>query len=160
MSEAKNVGLTLEQAYEFTHLLTAAKEGSGAAACILGDMYREGRGGLRHSPRRTFIWYARSALAGDPDGQNNLGVCYEAGFGCRQDYRLALKWYGRAAAQKSSVGTYNTGLCYLNGRGVPASRVEALVWFRNALSLGHEPARDKLRECGADADFETEEENA
>ena len=41
----------------------------------LGDMCREALGGLRYSPKQTYRWYAKSALAGDANGQNNLGAC-------------------------------------------------------------------------------------
>ena len=42
-----------EQAQGFGWLVAAANRGDGAAACILGDMYREGLGGLRYSPKET-----------------------------------------------------------------------------------------------------------
>ncbi len=129
---------------QVTGLLNDAEEGDSVAACLIGDRCREGRAGVRYSPKRAFYWYAQSALAGNPDGQNNLGVCYEAGFGCRLDYASAFKWYRQAAAQKSPTATFNVGLCYLNGRGVPVDRAEALTWFEAALELGHEPAREKL----------------
>jgi len=140
-------------------LAAVARRGDGDAACLLGDGFREGKNGVRYSPRQAFHWYAHSALAGDPTGQSNLGVCYEAGFGCGQDDGRAFKWYRRAAAQKSPVGTFNLGLCYLMGRGVPADRAEALARFRNALSLGWEPAREKLVELGAGPERNTEKES-
>ncbi len=129
---------------QVTGLLNDAEEGDSVAACLIGDRCREGRAGVRYSPKRAFYWYAQSALAGSPDGQNNLGVCYEAGFGCRLDYASAFKWYRCAALQKSPTAAFNLGLCYLNGRGVPVDQVEALVWFQSALGLGHEPAREKV----------------
>jgi TPR repeat protein len=130
--------------WRMTRLLTRADQGDSVAACLIGDRCREGRVGVQYSPRRAFYWYAQSALAGNPDGQSNLGVCYEAGFGCPQNDASAFKWYRQAAAQKSPTGTFNLGLCYLNGRGVPVDRAEALAWFQSALALGHEPAREKV----------------
>jgi len=57
--------MSAEQAGTFERLVEAANRGDGGAACRLGDMYREGLGGLRYSPKETFRWYARSAMAGD-----------------------------------------------------------------------------------------------
>ena len=70
-----------EQLEAFLRLQRAAESGDGAAACRLGDMYHEGLGGLRYSPKETYRWYARSALAGDANGQNNVGACFEHGLG-------------------------------------------------------------------------------
>src|SRR5512135_2909767 len=75
-----------EQALAFAQLMRDAERGDGGAACRLGDMYREGLDGVRFSPTETYRWYARSAMAGDANGRNNLGSCYEHGLGCRQSY--------------------------------------------------------------------------
>ena len=91
--------MTAEQAQGFAYRMRAAERGDGVAACELGDLYRVGAGGLRHSPAQTFRWYARSALAGDANGQNNLGARYEHGIGCKQGYRTAVSWDRKAAAR-------------------------------------------------------------
>ena len=57
--------MSADQAETIERLVEAANRGDGGAACRLGDMYREGLGGLRYSPKETFRWYARSAMAGD-----------------------------------------------------------------------------------------------
>jgi hypothetical protein len=90
--------MTAEQALAFARQVEAAERGDGAAACELGDRYRVGAGGLRYSPQQTFHWYSRSALAGDANGQCNLGACYEHGLGCTQSYVEAVKWYRLSAA--------------------------------------------------------------
>src|SRR5512136_2950398 len=112
--------MNAEQAEVFARLVDAANAGDGGAACRLGDLYREGAGGLRYSPKQTYHWYAKSALAGDANGQNNLGACYEHGPGCTQSYAKAVKWYRRAAAQALGTASMNLGYCYLYGHAVPA----------------------------------------
>ena len=107
-----------EQLEAFLRLQRAAESGDGAAACRLGDMYREGLGGLRYSPKQTYRWYAKSALAGDANGQNNLGACYEHGLGCVQSYAKAVKWYRLAAAQGLAYASSNLGYCHWRGHGV------------------------------------------
>lgn len=140
--------MTAEQAERVATLSAAAERGDGDAACQLGDMSREGTGGLRHSPKATFRWYARSALVGYPNGQNNLGACYQHGVGCAQSYARALHWYRRAAAQGLGIASSNVGYCYLNGYGVVVDRALAAEWFRKALEQGDERAAEMVRELG------------
>lgn len=140
--------MNAEQAEAFGRLLGAAEHGDGAAACQLGDMYREGLGGLRYSPKEARRWYAKSALAGDAGGQCNLGACYEHGLGCAQSYVKAVKWYRLAAAQQLGTASMNLGYCYLSGHGVPADRVEALRLFRLAVEQGEYRAEDELERLG------------
>ena len=136
--------LSAEQARAFARLVEAAGRGDGDAACRLGDLYREGVAGFRHSPKQAFHWYARSAMAGDANGQNNLGACYEHGLGCEQSYARAVKWYRRSSAQGLGTAAMNLGYCHLRGHGVPASRGEALRLFRLALEQGEERARPEV----------------
>jgi len=145
MSERKLLFLmNAGQAQAFVQLLAAAEHGDGAAACRLGDLYREGLAGLRYSPKETFHWYSRSALAGDANGQNNLGACYEHGLGCAQSYPKAVKWYRLAAAQQLGTASMNLGYCYLRGHGVAADKVEALRLFRLAVEQGEEKAEKEV----------------
>jgi hypothetical protein len=145
MSTSKLLFLTnAEQADAFARLLGAAERGDGDAACRLGDMYRESLGGLRYSPKQTLHWYSRSALAGDANGQNNLGACYEHGLGCQQSYAKAVKWYRLAAAQRLGTASMNLGYCYLHGHGVPAEKGEALRLFQCAVEQGEEKARQEV----------------
>ena len=136
--------MTAEQADAFARLVAAAGSGDGDAACRLGDMYREGLGGLRYSPKETYRWYAKSALAGDANGQNNLGACYEHGVGCAQSFAKAVKWYRLSAAQKLGTASMNLGYCYLRGHGVPRDEVEALRLFRLAVEGGEERAAQEV----------------
>jgi TPR repeat protein len=125
--------MNMEQAAAFARLTEAASRGDGDAACQLGDMYHEGAGGLRYSPKETQRWYARSAMTGYSNGQNNLGACYEHGLGCAQSYAKAVKWYRLAAAQLLGTASMNLGYCHLRGHGVPADKGEALRLFRMAV---------------------------
>jgi len=136
--------MTAEQAEAFAGLVEAAESGDGGAACRLGDMCREELEGLRYSPKRTFHWYGRSAMAGDANGQNNLGACYEHGLGCVQSYARAVKWYRLSFAQGLGTASMNLGYCYLRGHGVPRDRAEALRLFREAVQRGEERAAQEV----------------
>jgi hypothetical protein len=111
-------------------------------------MYREGLGGLSRSPKQALRCYSRSALAGDPSGQNNLGACHEHGLGCAQSYAKAVKWYRLSAAQLLGTASMNLGYCYLRGHGVSADKVEALRLFRLAVRQGEPKAADELERLG------------
>lgn len=141
--------MTAEQAETFERLVEAATRGDGGAACRLGDMYREGLGGLRYIPKETYRWYARSAMAGDPNGQNNLGACYEHGLGCKQSYASAVKWYRLSAAQSLGTASMNLGYCHLRGRqGLPADEGEVVRLFRLAVEQGEPKAAEELERLG------------
>lgn len=146
------LSMTEEQIVAFGRLTEAASRGDGAAACTLGDMYREGLGGLRCSPKLTFHCYSRSALAGDPNGQNNLGACYEHGLGCQRSYTNAVKWYRLAAAQRLGTAAMNLGYCYLRGHGVAADKAEALRLFRLAVEQGEGRATEEVERLEGDLD--------
>ena len=149
MSERKLLFMmNAEQTETFARLLGAAERGDGSAACRLGDMYREGLGGLRYSPKEARRWYATSALTGDADGQCNLGACYEHGLGCTQSYVKAVKWYRLSDAQGHGTASMNLGYCTLSGHGVPANRVEALRLFRLAVERGEPRAAEELERLG------------
>lgn len=142
--------MNAEQAEEFGRLVEAANRGDGGAACRLGDWYREGLHGLRYSPRQAFLWYSRSALAGDAFGQNNLGACYEHGLGCKQSYANAVKWYRLAAARCVGTASMNLGYCYLRGHGVPADKGEALRLFKLAVGQGEPKAQPEVERLEPD----------
>ena len=151
MSEQKLPStMAAEQALRHAQLVAAAERGDGDAACRLGDLHREGKGGLRYSPRQAFHWYARSAMAGDAWGQNNLGASYEHGLGCAQAYPNAVKWYRRAVAQGNATAQMNLGYCHLRGHGVARDPAEALRLFRLAVEGGENRAQhevEKLEAC-------------
>jgi hypothetical protein len=158
MSERKLLFLmTAAQIEDFARLVEAANRGDGAAACRLGDMHREGLGGVRYSPKATYRWYAKSALAGDANGQNNLGACYEHGLGCAQSYPRAAKWYRLSAAQGLGTAAMNLGYCYLRGHGVPRDSVEALRLFREAVERGEKRAMQEVERLEREADSRVSE---
>lgn len=121
---------------DLAQLFDEARKGNRDAAWQLGDLYREATRGVKFSPKSAFRWYAESALAGSPTGQNNVGAAYENGLGCRQSYAKAAKWYRLAAAQGLNVAMANLGFLYLHGYGTASDKEEALRWFRRGAEAG------------------------
>lgn len=128
---------------EIAALVACAEAGDGAAACRLGDLYREGRV-VRFNAKMVFHWYARGALAGDPEAQNNLGACYERGVGCQKNYKLSFTWYLRSAEKGNSTAQFSIGMFYLLGRGVEQSLDSARFWMHKAACQDEPGAEEQL----------------
>jgi uncharacterized protein len=121
---------------DLAKLFDDARKGNRDAAWQLGDLYREAARGVKFSPKQAFRWYAESALAGSPTGQNNVGAAYENGLGCKQNYAQAAKWYRLAAGQGLNVAMSNLAFLYLHGYGMRADKAEALRWFQRGAAAG------------------------
>jgi TPR repeat protein len=89
-------------------------------------------------------WYRKSAEAGNPKGQNNLGYMYRNGYGVEQDNREAVGWYRKSAEQGYASGQYNIGYMYEKGYGVEQSYAEAGKWYRKSAEQGDEDAGKAL----------------
>ena len=79
--------------------------------------------------------------------QNNLGICYEQGYGVEQSHTEAVKWYRKAAEQGYAMAQLSLGESYYNGEGVEEDRTEAVKWFRKAAEQGNELAKKNLAFC-------------
>jgi uncharacterized protein len=121
---------------DLAQLFEEAKSGNKDAAWQLGDLYREAAHGVKFSPKQAFRWYAESALAGSPTGQNNVGAAFENGLGCKQNYAKAHKWYQLAADQGLNVAMANLAFLYLHGYGTKPDKAQALKWFKRGAAAG------------------------
>ena len=84
---------------------------------------------------------------GNPDAQNNLGICYAEGKGVERNENEAFKLFGLAAAQGHIEAIDNIGRCYYNGIGTKQNFSEAYNWFRKAAELGNPQAQYTLGVC-------------
>ncbi|MGM9822925.1 MAG: toll/interleukin-1 receptor domain-containing protein, partial [Muribaculaceae bacterium] len=128
-----------------SHQTSAAKS---AAALSPEDMFQNG---LEHYDKKNYTeavkWYRKAAEQGHAGAQNNLGVCYENGYGVTKDYYEAVKWYRKAAEQGNARAQCNLGVCYEYGQGVTKSITEAVKWYRKAAAQDYAPAQDNLGDC-------------
>jgi TPR repeat protein len=127
---------TTVQKVDLAKLFDEARGGDRDAAWQLGDLYREAAHGVKFSPKQAFRWYAESALAGSPTGQNNVGAAFENGLGCKQSFQQARKWYLLAANQGLNVAMSNVAFLYLHGFGTTPDKAEALRWFKRGAAAG------------------------
>lgn len=63
------------------------------------------------SDKDALDWLTTSAIKGNADAQNQLGVCYEKGQAVDQDYKKAVEWYTKAILQDHTTAQINLGLC-------------------------------------------------
>lgn len=63
------------------------------------DYIRNFLNSLKSENFETVESYRLAAEQGDAGAQNNLGLCYQKGFGVPKDYTEAVRWYRLAAEQ-------------------------------------------------------------
>ena len=78
----------------------------------------------------------KAADQGDARAQNNLGACYQYGWGGVQSNTEAMKWYHKSADQGYVYAQQNLGCFYSNWKNV-----EAYKWYLLAASQGHKNAK-------------------
>lgn len=110
----------------FEELITSADNGNVYAQIEVGRAYELGDapGGINYD--LCYKYYLMAAEQGNSLGENNLGWCYEKGYGVEQNYEEALKWYEKSAAQNNGYGASNAAHMYLMGLGVEPDMDKAL----------------------------------
>lgn len=92
--------------------------------------------------------FIEAAKHGNPEAQNNIGVCYDqGGMGVAQDLNQAFLWYNKAAVQNYALAQYNMGCCYMYGRGVGMDYKKAVEWFRKSADNDCPNAQYNLGVC-------------
>ena len=78
-------------------------------------------------------WYAKSAKAGDQQGQMHLATMYRDGRGVARNFKEAERWFSMAADQGSAWAQMSLGLLYTHGGdGLPQDYARAVDLFRKA----------------------------
>lgn len=78
----------------------AAEQGDAKGEYHLGQMYTEGKGGLKESEYEAAVWYEKSAQQGYAPAQYYLAILYLAGVdGIEKDQDKALELLQKAAKQ-------------------------------------------------------------
>ena len=92
--------------------------------------------GVDVNPEVAFNCYAKAAEGGNLDALNNLGVCYQHGFGCVRNLNLAFEKFREAADRGHVIAMSNCGYMKELGLGVDLDEEEALRYYRNAAARG------------------------
>jgi TPR repeat protein len=114
----------------------AATGGSAAAQVTLGQMLLDGHG-LKRDAGAAFRWFGIAAAAGDLDGTNMLGRCYENGWGISVDRARAKELFQKAAAKSHAWAQFNLGMLLLHDSGHPGDAATALTLFVRSARRGN-----------------------
>lgn len=87
----------------------------GDSQFYLAWYYMHGINGVSKNQNQAFAYYKRSAEAGYMSSMNQLGVCYEKGYGCKSDLQEAYNCYEKAANSGYIKAMVNLGRFY-NGK--------------------------------------------
>ena len=115
----------------------AAKYGMPRAMTLWGQYLLDAVGGVERDQVAAAEWFRSAAEAGEREGMNMLGRCYENGWGIGVDYEQAVRWFRAAAEAGLDWGQYNFANMLLRGDGIAEDRAEALRWYRAAAAQGH-----------------------
>ncbi len=140
----------------------AAKHGHRAAEHNLLLQHISGHAKI-HRPASIFLKVKSRAEAGDRDAQNNLGLCFQFGYGTKQDYAqamvwfrraagngvekdllIAIDWYTRAAEQRDELALIQLGWIHQKGLGVEIDLKHAFLLYLIAYKQGSSRAATHL----------------
>jgi TPR repeat protein len=121
----------------------AAKQGHRAAEHNLFLQHVSGQAHI-YRPMLVFSKLKRRAKAGDQDAQNNLGLCFQFGYGTKQDFAQAMIWFNRAAVGGMATAQFNVGGLYFEGYGVKKNVRVAIGWYTKAAEQREELALIQL----------------
>jgi TPR repeat protein len=88
------------------------------------------------SPEADFQAWLSEAQKGNVESMRNLGSCYLAGLGTKQDMAAGLKWLRQAADGGDKEALLRLGDAYFNG-APQADHAQALTWYRKAAEQGN-----------------------
>ncbi|MCL2762397.1 MAG: hypothetical protein FWD36_04190 [Treponema sp.] len=91
-----------------------------------------------------YLW-EKTAGMGNAEGQNNLGVLYDSGWGVKQNEYTSFNLTSKAAAQGNIDALNNLGVKYRDGRGVKQNYKKAKEYLNSAASQGNEKAKGNLK---------------
>ncbi|WP_448633880.1 tetratricopeptide repeat protein [Pedobacter panaciterrae] len=92
---------------------------------------------------KAFYWYHKSALSGNENAMNGLGMCYKHGVGTPVDIEKALFWLNKAAEMSLAIANNNLGDLYSEDLLLPSDNDKALQYYQAAADLG-EPINNWL----------------
>lgn len=133
IARAKFFGEGFEKIEEL--LDEAAEEQGGEleeeeALVILGDCYREGKGGLEQDDKKAVMCYEEATGYDCIDATQMLGVCFFEGRGIEQDYKSAFMLMCREMDGRNPEIFCYRGLCWLNGWGTEQDCERAVEEFK------------------------------
>jgi TPR repeat protein len=83
------------------YLLISADSGEQEAQCMLGELFFSHDNNAYKN--NAFVWFARAANQGNGKAMTLLALCYEKGYGTKENIVEAQKWYDRSINKGSDI---------------------------------------------------------
>lgn len=105
-----------------------------------GKDYFYGKNNVVQNYERAVYYYRLAAEAGYANAQNNLGLCYEKGYGVEKDENLALSWYLKSAENGNVAAIRNVGACYEQQNCFSTAE----EWYNKAKESGYKNIQEDI----------------
>ncbi|KAF9930194.1 hypothetical protein FBU30_000794 [Linnemannia zychae] len=138
------ISTTISMETQLAHLFLGANQGNKDDQASLGDMYKNGRGGVERDYKAAMYWFLKAVEQEDATSQYQIGDMYYFGLGVTQDYSKAMTWFREAANQGHVIAQFYIGELYKSGYGVKKDILLALSWFHKAADQGYEDAQHNI----------------
>lgn len=113
----------------------------------MGEMYQEGRGGLKKDVQKGFDLIMKAYKLGSGRACYDLGRSYAYGLGCEVDYTKMISYFNDGIKKGDPSSMYGMGNLLYKGWGVEQSYKKAIVLFEKAASLGNASSNYYLGVC-------------
>ena len=132
----------------FDWAFEAAKHEHGVALATLGLIAENGYV-CEKNLNAAFVYYHRSAEAGNSVGNFCVGIFYFLGKGkIPQNHSVAAHYFEEAAKAGHADACYMLACMYNDGDGVPVDYEKAIRYLNLAARNGHERAKQTLNALG------------
>lgn len=81
-----------------------------------------------------FVTLTKTALDGDTEAQNKLGLCYLNGVSVDKNYSRSVAWFRKAARKDNKEAQQNLSIAYKVGYGVKKDLTLATYWLLKSCS--------------------------
>lgn len=113
-----------------------------------GKMWKRNKNEYGHNDRANgFIWFEKSAKAGYPLAQNQMGYIYLKGLTVKPDTLKSVSWYKLAAKNNVPEAVSALGRLYINGKGIEKDADRGFQLLNESADMGHLNSKLYLGYC-------------
>lgn len=123
-----------------------ADAGNLRAMTLLGNLYLNGKGGVKQDYAKAMSCFLEAAELDYADAQAQVAYMYQNALGVEADYSQAMEWNNRAILQGNAQAQAQLGYMYHMGLGVTRNLDTAASWYTKAAAGGNEFAEKMLEE--------------
>lgn len=113
-----------------------------------GKMWKRNKNEYGHNDKANgFIWFEKSAKAGYPLAQNQMGYIYLNGLTVKPDTLKSVSWYKLAAKNNVPEAISALGRLYINGKGIEKDAERGFQLLNESANKGHLNSKLYLAYC-------------